>query len=187
MPRIFIFSGTVGAGKDSVLEAIRKKRKDLYWAITTTSKQPREDESQGHPYYFISKEKFLKMVSENEFLEYQNVYGEKYYGMTKTEIELALKKGKDIIWQIDYRGHRTIRKIFPKEITSIFILPPSLTIAKERILRRSQVSAEFVQERLALAKKEIKASVEYDYQIVNHEGKLKETVEEVLKIIKKNS
>lgn len=185
-PKIFIISGSAGAGKDSVIRLIKEKRKDLHWVITTTSKQPREDESQGNPYYFITKEEFLNLVENNGFFEYENVYGDNYYGMTKKEIESACASGKNIIWQIDYRGHRKIRKILADQIVSIFILPPSLEIAEKRIRSRSNIDEEFVRERLELAKKEIAAASEYDYTVVNEENRLEETVKRVEEIIDEN-
>ena len=185
-PLIFIISGSAGAGKDSVIKGIKARRQDLLWAITTTSKQPREDESQGNPYYFITKEEFLQLVRDDGFFEYENVYGDNYYGMTKKEINSALDSGKNIIWQMDYRGYRKVRLILPHQIRSIFILPPSLEIAEKRIRKRGSIDEAFVEERLELAKKEIAASSEYDYTVVNEENCLPETVAKVLAIIDEN-
>ena len=186
-PTIFIISGSAGAGKDSVIRKIKERRQDLRWAITTTSKQPRGDESQGNPYYFITKKEFQNLVNKDGFFEYENVYGDNFFGMTKTEIHEALHCGKNIIWQMDYRGMRKIKHLFPGSLVTIFILPPSLEIAKTRIEKRSNVTAEFVSERLELAKEEIAASTEYDYAIVNEEDRLDETVDKVLAIIDKHS
>ena len=186
-PKIFVISGSAGAGKDSVLAAIQEKNLNLYWAITTTSKEPRKDESRGKPYYFISKEEFQELIRQDGFLEYENVYDDKYFGMTREEIEKALESGKNILWQLDYRGYRKIKKIFPGQTISIFILPPSLEIAEKRIRNRSTIDEDFIKERLELSKKEFKASKEYDYAIINEEGKLDETIEKVLEIIKKEA
>lgn len=186
-PKIFIISGSAGAGKDSVIKKIKESRSDLRWAITTTSKQPRDDETQGNPYYYISKKEFQRLIQEDGFLEYENVYGDNFFGMTRIEIQKALDSKHNIIWQMDYRGMRKVKPLFPDSIITIFILPPSLEIAKTRIEKRSNVSPEFVQERLELAKKEIEASKEYDYAVVNEEGRLEETVDKVIAIIDKHS
>ena len=181
-PKIFLISGSAGAGKDSVLRVLKRK-KDLYYVITTTTRGPRKEESQGNPYYFIPKDKFLELINTGGLLEYENVYSNHYYGVTKKEVENAFNSNKPIIWQIEYRGFRNIIKMFPGQVVSIFILPPSLKIARQRMERRKGDSPTIIEERLELAKKEIVASKEYDHTIVNKENKLDETVTEVLQII----
>ncbi|MEA3273654.1 MAG: guanylate kinase [Patescibacteria group bacterium] len=180
--KIFLISGSAGAGKDSVLK-ILKRNTDLYCVITTTNRKPRKTERQGNPYYFISGEEYAELIKKNGFLEYENVYSNYYFGVTKQEIEKAFKTGKPIIWQIDYRGLRNIIKMFPNQVVSIFILPPSLKIARQRMNKRQGDSSTIIEERLELAKKEIVASKEYDYTVVNKENKLAETIAEVLQII----
>jgi guanylate kinase len=184
--KIFLISGSAGAGKDSVLK-ILKRKDNFYFVTTTTTRKPRKGESQGNPYYFISKNDFLKTIEEDGFLEYKNVYSDYYFGVTKKEIEKAFQSNKNIIWQIDYRGFKKIVKIFPQQTISIFILPPSLKIAKQRLEKRKGDSQKIIKERLALAKKEIKASKKYNYIVVNKEGKLKETLTKILDIINKES
>jgi len=181
-PKIFLISGSAGAGKDSVLRVLKRK-KDLYYVITTTTRAPRKEEGQGNPYYFIPKEKFLELINTEGLLEYENVYSDHYYGVTKREVENAFNSNKPIIWQIEYRGFRNIIKMFPGQVVSIFILPPSLKIARQRMEKRKGDSPTIIEERLELAKKEIVASKEYDHTIVNKENKLDETVTEVLQII----
>jgi guanylate kinase len=187
--KIFFISGSVGAGKDSVLKGLRKADPTLHWAITTTTRKKRKGEKEGEPYYFMSEKDFFNLIKKDGFFEYENVYSDKYFGMTKKEIKEALKKKKNIIWQIDYRGYNNVKKKFPKDQTvSIFILPPSQTIAKERIIKRAGgESPEIIKERFELAKREIKASNNYDYQVINEENKLKETIQKVIAIIKKET
>ncbi|MBD3245125.1 MAG: guanylate kinase [Candidatus Moranbacteria bacterium] len=184
-PKIFIISGSVGAGKDTILRQLKQKRDDLYWAITTTSRKPRSGEIEGQSYYFISPEKFRELINRDAFFEYENVYADKYFGMTRKEINKALQENKNIIWQIDYRGYNTIKDKLGGRIVSIFILPPSLEIAKKRIQKRSRENKAFIEERLELAKKEIEASKNYDYRVINKEDQLDKAVEEILKIIDK--
>ncbi len=184
--KIFLISGSAGAGKDSVLK-ILKKRGDFYFVITTTTRMPRKKESQGDPYYFIAKNNFLELIKKNGFLEYENVYSDYYFGVTKKEIEKAFQSDKNIIWQIDYRGSKNIMKMFPTQTVSIFILPPSLEIAKKRMENRRGDSKKIIEERLKLAKTEIEASKKYDYRVINEEGELEGTVSKILNIIQKES
>ncbi|MBD3238398.1 MAG: guanylate kinase [Candidatus Moranbacteria bacterium] len=185
--KIFVVSGSVGAGKDTILRAIYRRRSDLYWAKTTTTRQPRPGETQGNPYYFISKSAFQDLIAQDKLFEYENVYADHYFGMTKSEIKQALKQDQNIIWQIDYRGYNTIKRkyknLFQDRLVSIFILPPSIKVAEQRIRQRSQLPEKIIKERLELAKKEIQAGQDYDYTVINKQGRLNLAIDDILAII----
>ena len=178
--KLFIISGPSGAGEDSVIEGL-KKFLPIERVITTTTRKKRSDVFAEDPYYFISKEEFEKGISESKFFEYAEEYNNQFYGVTKKEIERVIESGKIGIWKIEYKGVITIKKLMP-EIISIFIMTSSLEIMKQRLLKRRE-SEEFVRQRMDYTKEWLKHKDIYDYEVVNHEGKLDETVEEVKGII----
>jgi len=184
MAKLFVISGLSGAGKDSVIKELKMKGLKFTWIVTTTTRPMRSGEKQGDPYHFISEEKFKKMISQKKFLEWAKVYNN-YYGIQKKDIDAALKKNEPAILKIDYQGAKTIKSKFP-EAKVIFILPPSLEILEKRLRLRGQDSEEVIQRRLKEAKKEIKNLEQWDYLVINEEGKLKETAEKVKKIIFKS-
>lgn len=179
----FIISGTAGAGKNSVMNGLVKKRDDVAIAITTTSREPREGESENNPYHFVSQEQFETMIKNDELLEHEMVYAGHYYGMTKKEIVEIKKSGKHILWQVDYRGHRTLKKKFEEgliegKMFSVFIMAPSLESIEERLRKRGDSEA-VIQERLKLAQEELNVKDEYEFVVVNEDGKLEEAIAKV--------
>ena len=184
---IFIISGPSGSGQDSVVEGL-KEYLPVERIITTTTRDKRQGEIEGNPYYFVSMDRMQEMISRGEMAEYAKEYNDKVYGVTKEELErVANLKDKIGIWRIEYKGVITAKKEFP-EIKSILIAPPSLEILRERILKRDgDVSSDFLEERMRYSEEFMKHENIYDYKVVNEEGKLEETVEKVAEIIRRNS
>ena len=182
---IFIISGPSGSGQDSVADGL-KKYLNIERVVTSTTRSMRSGESQGNPYYFISQEEFEQKIKNDELAEYAQEYNDKFYGVTKDELERVANSGKIGIWRIEYKGVLTAKKKFP-EIKSIYIAPPSLEILKQRILKRDPgTSEEYLEERMKYTKEIMAHAHIYDYQVVNEEGKLDETIEKVAEIIKEN-
>lgn len=185
MSKLFVISGLSGAGKDSVIDGLKKIGLDFNWVITTTTRPMRPGESEGHPYHFVSKEEFEEMIKNNELIEWTVVY-DNYYGSQKKDIEKLLQADKPVILKIDYQGARTIKNKFP-EAKVIFIIPPSIEILEKRLRTRGQDSEEVIKRRLAEAGKELATLDQWDYVIKNEEGKLEETVKQVKEIILKEA
>jgi len=183
MGQLFVISGLSGAGKDSVIKGL-KRRLNFHWVITTTTRPKRKGETEGKPYHFVSKEKFKKMISQKKFIEWAKVY-DNYYGVQEKDIKDLLKKRKPVILKVDYQGAKTIKKKFPKAKV-IFILPPSLKILEKRLRLRGQDSERVIKRRLEEAKKEMKNLKQWDFLVVNEEGKLDKTIQKVARIILKN-
>ena len=181
---IFIISGPSGAGEDSIIRGL-EKRFPIERVITTSTRPMRPGESQGKPYYFISKEEFQKKVENREFAEYAQEYNDNFYGVTKAELERVRNCGKIGTWKIEYKGVITAKEKFP-EIKSIYIAPPSLEILRQRIMKRDGVSEEYLDERMKYTEEWIKHEHIYDFKVINEEGKLEEATEKVAKIIKEN-
>jgi len=184
LAKIFIISGPSGVGEDSVIEGLRKYF-DIERIITTTTRQMRPGESQGNPYYFISQEEFQEKINNDELAEYAQEYNDNFYGVTKEELNRVNSCGKIGLWKIEYKGVITAKKKFP-EIKSIYIAPPSLEILKRRIMKRDNVSEEYVNERMEYTKEWMKYEHIYDYKVVNEENKLDDAIVEVANIIKNN-
>jgi guanylate kinase len=186
--KIFIVTGTSGAGKDSVIEKLREQGLDFVWAKTTTTRPKREGEAEGNPYYFVSTEEFQEKIKRQELIEYAEVYGT-YYGMERKNIEKYLNSGKTTIVRIDIQGVPTYKKDYPDSVC-IFISAPNFEELERRIRNRGKDSEEAIQKRMAVARQEM-ADVDtnplYDFVIINQKGKLEETAEKVAKIIRKNS
>lgn len=184
---IFIISGPSGSGQDSVIEGL-KDHLPIERIITTTTRDRREGETEGDPYYFVSMEEMQEMISREEMAEYAKEYNDKVYGVTEKELErVASLKNKIGIWRIEYKGVITAKKKFP-EIKSVLIAPPSLETLRERILRRDgEVSDKFLEERMRYSEEFMKHEDIYDFKVVNEEGKLEETVLKVAEIIKQNA
>lgn len=179
---IFIISGPSGAGEDSIIEGL-KKYFSVERVITTSTRTMRPGESQGNPYYFISREEFIKRRDNGEFLEWAEQYNGNLYGVTKEEIERVKNSGKVGIWKIDYKGVISAKKIFP-EIKSIFITVPSLDILESRIRRRDGISEEYIKERMEYTNEWMQHKDICDYTVVNKEGKLDEAIQKTAEIIK---
>lgn len=180
---IFIISGPSGAGKDSTIEEL-KKYIDIERLITTTTRKIRPGESQGNPYYFISKEEFKKGIKENRFFEYALEDNDNYYGGTYEEIERIKSIKVPVIWRVDYKGVMAGKKIFP-DAKSILIYIP-FELIKKRLLARKE-PANIIKDRMEYAEGWYKNENIFDYKVENKEERLDETVQKVLQIIRENS
>lgn len=181
---IFIISGPSSAGEDSIIEGL-KKYFPIERIITTSTRTMRPGEAQSDPYWFATKERFIKRRDNGGFVEWAEQYNGNLYGVTKEEIERVKNSGKVGIWKIDWKGVITAKKLYP-EIPAIFITVSDLKILEDRIRRRDNVSEEYVQERMEYTKEWMKHKDIYDYEVYNEEGKLDEAIEKVVEIIRKH-
>lgn len=173
-----------GAGKSSFLERILKEENRVVDTITYTTRSPRAGESEGNPYHFVGKEKFLELQEKKFFVETALVHGN-LYGTPIDQIEQTWKLGKAAIMDVDVQGARTIRSHFPQAM-SIFIMPPSLDELRRRIIARAggKIPAD-LELRLNTAEREIKTANEFDYQFMNDQFEpsyqlFKKIIEEIL-------
>jgi guanylate kinase len=162
---LFIISAPSGAGKTSLVSALLKQNKQIALSISYTTRAPRPGETNGKDYHFISREMFLEMAKDGDFLESAEVYGN-FYGTSQPWIEKELAAGHDILLEIDWQGAAQVRKLMPQAI-SIFILPPSLSALETRLKGRGQDSAEVIARRLQAAQEDISHVAEFDYVIIN--------------------
>jgi len=180
-PLLIVLSGLSGAGKDTVLDGLRKSGLPLYISVSATTRAPRPGEKEGHDYYFVTKEKFQEMISSNQMLEWAEVYGN-YYGRPLEPVRQALQSGKDVIVRIDVQGAATIKKNVPQAVL-IFLATLTLEDLEKRLKKRRTESTEELELRLNTAEKELDQLEKFDYVIYNRENELERTVADVRAII----
>ena len=136
-------------------------------SISATSRAPRGEEVDGHDYYFLSREEFMRRVERDEFLEWEEVYQGTCYGTLKSEVERIWGEGRVIVFDVDVNGGRNIKKYFGAEALSIFVLPPSMEVLEQRLRSRGTDSEEAIVKRLARSAEELKQAPQFDVTIVN--------------------
>lgn len=164
---LFTIAAASGSGKTSLVKALTESLDNIQVSVSHTTRHMRVGEEDGRHYFFVTKQKFLNMITNSEFLENAEVFGH-YYGTSRAWVEQRLEAGTDVILEIDWQGAAQIRELFPHS-TSIFILPPSLSVLKERLIKRQQDSLETIDQRLAMANKEINHCKEFDYLVINED------------------
>ncbi len=179
--KLFIISGPSGGGKDTVLKELFRIMPDINLSKSYITRPKRPGDEQKPKYCFISKEEFLEKLEAGEFLEY-NEYMGNYYGTPRTPIEESVSSGRDIVLEIDINGAHKVKEQMP-EAVGIFIAPPSFAVLKGRLLGRSSESEEQVAGRMRQAVEEMKHAEEYDYVVVNDQGKVEECARRISDII----
>lgn len=179
--KLFVFSAPSGCGKTTILKKIFEIFPDIYFSISATTRPKRENEIDGKDYFFITKEKFEEHIKNNDFVEWNEHFGNKY-GTLKSNIDYHLKNGEDIIFDVDVNGALNIKKCYPDSIT-IFIKPPDISELEKRLLKRGTENHESIKIRLDRAKEEIEKSKFFDYIIINDD--LDTAIEEIKNIILK--
>jgi len=163
--KLYIISAPSGAGKTSLIKKLLPQVDQLMVSVSHTTRAQREGEQNGIDYFFTSIETFKQEISEGCFLEYAQVF-DNFYGTAQSSVETNLKLGKDVILEIDWQGAEQIRKLLPETLT-IFILPPSTEILRERLQGRGQDSEAIIDRRMQDAVTEMSHYAEYDYLVVN--------------------
>jgi guanylate kinase len=162
---LFIISAPSGAGKTSLVSALLKNTDQIDLSISYTTRQARPGEVNGKDYHFVSRDTFLSMKANGDFLESAEVYGN-FYGTSQRWISQEIAKGRDILLEIDWQGAQQVRQLFPDGV-HIFILPPSLAALASRLTGRNQDSEDIIAKRLQAAREDISHVSEFDYVIIN--------------------
>jgi guanylate kinase len=182
---LVIISAPSGAGKDTVIERLVKKMDDAVVYVTATSRKPRPGEIHGTHYYFYSPEKFREEIEEGNFLEWSMVHGE-FKGVRRDVLGETLRDHEILIVKPDPQGMRKMKSQLPEALT-IFIMPPSVESLRRRLVARGTETPEQREIRLRNAEIEMAAAPEYDYVVVNEDGKIDETADQIAAIIKKEA
>ena len=163
---LIVISGPSGAGKGTICERLKEQNKNIWLSTSMTTREPRGNEKNGVEYFFVTEEEFKKKIEEDGFLEYAIVHNNKYYGTPKDKIADKLNEGKDVILEIDIQGALEIQEKI-NDALFIFIMPPSMEILKDRLMKRNTESEDKVLERFKTAYKEINEVTKYNYVVIN--------------------
>jgi guanylate kinase len=180
---LVIISAPSGAGKDTVIERLTKSLDDAVVYVTATSRKPRPGEKHGVHYYFYEPEKFRAEIEAGNFLEWSMVHGD-FKGVRKDALADTLRDHRIVIVKPEPQGMRKIKAKLPEALT-VFIMPPSLEALRKRLLERGTETRDQLDLRMRNAEIEMAAAPEYDYVVVNEDGKIEDTVREIASIIQK--
>lgn len=167
--KLIIFSAPSGTGKSTIISWLMKEHQELNLAfsISCTSRPPRGSEQDGVEYFFISPEEFRDRIENNEFLEYEEVYTDRYYGTLKSQVERQLEAGQNVVFDVDVKGGVNIKRFYGDRALSIFIQPPSIGELRRRLEGRGTDSAEVIDQRIARAEFELTFAEKFDKIVIN--------------------
>jgi guanylate kinase len=180
--KCIILCAPSGAGKTSITKFLLQQDLGLEFSISACNREPRVNEKDGIDYYFFNTESFKNRIENNDFVEWEEVYKDNYYGTLNTEINRIWNKGNNVIFDVDVEGGLSLTKHFGEKALAIFIKPPSIEALEARLRSRGTEDEEKIQKRLAKAGKELEYSKWFDYIIVNE--KLEDAQQEVLSLVK---
>lgn len=180
--KLIIFSAPSGSGKSTIINYLLEQGLKLKFSISATSRAPRGEEKDGVEYYFLSPEDFRKRIAAGDFLEYEEVYTDKFYGTLKSEVERIFKEGNNVIFDVDVVGGCNIKKYYGNRALSVFIQPPSVEELRRRLVSRNTDSPEVIESRLAKAEYELGFAKQFDVVIVNDD--LDKAKEETLRTVR---
>lgn len=165
--KLVILSGPSGAGKSALSANLLNKDYNLAFSVSACSRKQREGETDGKDYYFISIDSFKSKIDSGEFLEWEEVYPQHYYGTLKTEVERLRALGKNVIFDVDVVGGLNIKQKYKDDAISIFVKPPSAEVLEQRLRTRNTESDESIQKRIRKSKMELVYARRYDHTVVN--------------------
>jgi guanylate kinase len=181
--KLLVFSAPSGSGKTTIVRhLLGKEDLNLEFSVSCTTREPRGEEVDGKDYYFISLEAFKKHIKSEEFVEWEEVYRDNFYGTLKNEVERIWAKGKNVIFDIDVAGGLRIKKKFPTETLAVFVKPPSIDELKIRLKKRSTESDDKINMRIAKASVELATAPQFDTIIKNYD--LDTAKEEAYQLVK---
>ena len=165
--KLIVLSAPSGAGKTTIVHHLLSQDLNLVFSISACSREKRENEVDGKDYHFLGVDGFKKKIAENAFLEWEEVYENQFYGTLKSEVGRIWDEGKTVIFDVDVVGGINIKKQYPKECLSVFIMPPSVDVLRERLSSRGSESEEMLEKRLSKAEEEISRNQEFDCVVLN--------------------
>lgn len=179
--KLIIFSAPSGSGKSTLIAALRERIENLHFSVSCTSRAPRGSEQNGVDYFFLTPEEFREKIQNGEFLEYEEVYKDRYYGTLKSQVETQAQRGENVIFDVDVKGGCNIKKFYGERALSVFIQPPSIEALRLRLEGRGTDAPEVIEDRLAKASYEMTFADKFDRIVINDD--LEKAKEEVFLII----
>jgi guanylate kinase len=184
--KLIVISAPSGAGKTSIVKHLLKNMDALSFSVSACSRDKRENETDGKDYHFLGVDGFKNKIKKDAFLEWEEVYENQFYGTLKSEVQRVWNEGKAVIFDVDVAGGLNIKKQYPKECLSVFIMPPSVDVLRERLSGRGSETDEKIEVRLAKAEEEIAKNQKFDKVILNDDFEIacEETQEVISNFIK---
>uniref|UniRef100_UPI000683E058 guanylate kinase n=1 Tax=Hoylesella pleuritidis TaxID=407975 RepID=UPI000683E058 len=167
--RLLIFSAPSGSGKSTIINWLMTEHPELNLAfsISCTSRAPRGTEQHGVEYFFLTPDEFRRRIAQNEFLEYEEVYADRFYGTLKSQVDRQLEAGQNVVFDVDVKGGCNIKKFYGDRALSLFIQPPSIDELRNRLNKRATDAPEVIKDRIARATYELTFASMFDRTIIN--------------------
>jgi len=165
--KLIIFSAPSGAGKSTIVHHILTCGFNMEFSVSATSREPRLNEVQGVDYYYFTIDEFRSKIRKNEFLEYEEVYPNSFYGTLRSEVERIRDKGMNVVFDIDVLGGINIKKQYEEQALALFIAPPSIEVLHQRLINRGTDTPEMIDKRIGKAEFELSFAPQFDKVIVN--------------------
>ena len=182
MNKLIIFSAPSGSGKSTIINYLLGQGLDMAFSISATSRPPRGQERHGVEYFFLSPDEFRERIANDEFLEYEEVYPDRFYGTLKSQVESQLAAGQNVVFDVDVVGGCNIKQFYGDRALSVFIQPPSVEELRKRLEGRGTDTPEVIEDRIAKAEYELGFAPRFDLVIVNDD--LETAKAEALRVIK---
>ena len=167
MSKLIIFSAPSGSGKSTIINYLLQQNLNLAFSISATSRPPRGTERNGVEYFFLSPEEFRQRIANDEFLEYEEVYKDRFYGTLKSQVEKQLEAGQNVIFDVDVVGGCNIKRFYGDRALSVFIQPPSIEELRKRLVGRGTDAPDVIESRIAKAQFELEYADKFDVRIIN--------------------
>ena len=181
--KLIIFSAPSGAGKTTLVRYIMSVMDDLAFSVSAASRKKRPGEIDGKDYYFMTVDEFKEKIKNGEFIEWEEVYKDHFYGTLRSEVERIRNSGKHVVFDVDVKGGLNIKKIYGDDALAVFVMPPSVEALKERLIQRATDDKKEIETRLAKAQKEMEFAGRFDVIIVNDD--LEKAKKETLKTVER--
>ena len=167
--KLLIFSAPSGSGKSTIVNFLMQEHPELnmHFSISCTTRAPRGTEKNGVEYFFLTPEEFKAKIAEDAFVEYEEVYTDRFYGTLKSQVENQINNGENVVFDVDVKGGCNLKKIFGNEALSVFVQPPSVEELRRRLVGRATDAPEVIEQRLAKAEEELTYAPKFDVIIVN--------------------
>ena len=167
--KLLIFSAPSGSGKSTIVNFLMQEHPELnmHFSISCTTRAPRGTEKNGVEYFFLTPEEFKAKIAEDAFVEYEEVYTDRFYGTLKSQVETQINNGENVVFDVDVKGGCNLKKIFGSEALSVFVQPPSVEELRRRLVGRATDAPEVIEQRLAKAEEELTYAPKFDVIIVN--------------------
>jgi len=181
MNNLIIISAPSGSGKTTICKYLQKLDSSINFSVSYTTRQKRENEVEGKDYFFTTNTKFEEKIKDGEFVEWEQIHGDFYYGTLKSTLDEIINKDKTILLELDVKGAMSVKKLYPKKSLSIFIEPPSVEDLKLRLQKRGADDNERIVKRLGRLDSELAYKSNFDYHVINDD--LDQAVKEIMNII----